>query len=275
MSLLISEIAKLENLQAAVLRVKSKFPLLRDRAWFDNDLEGKLGQLKEELEEGTFAPRNTIYYYSMLDKKLLCAQFDAQGWVAHEAIVWVFSGWLTDIAVANTSNSVAGAETLMRASKRWKQEQPWVTGCDVQRFFSSIQHPILLSQLSVLISCKTTLQLIGNFLAAFGASSLAFSEKEPSHIYSPNKGLPAGQELVYLLTHAMLHSIDLRMEKLTNGHFARYIDDMLFFGPDRQSLESWMDELKVSLSALGLQLNRAKTFIQPTTEPFAFLRREI
>ena len=104
---------------------------------------------------------------------------------------------------------------------------------------------------------------------------MLFSIKEPNHIHTPGKGLPAGLELVYLLASNMFHEIDTRMRRITSGQFARYIDDMLFFGPDRSSLENWMTELQTDLADMGLQLNHTKTFVQSTEEPLRFLREDL
>ncbi|MFM9946344.1 MAG: RNA-directed DNA polymerase [Saprospiraceae bacterium] len=260
------------NLLLAVQRVQEKYPLLRDRAWLNDDLEIKLIELGRELADGTFRPSQVSLFYSMLDKPLLCAGMDCRSWLAHEAIVGPLSDFFAEKAVAYCTCKPEQTNLLLTRCRRWKRSQAWVAGADIHRFFDSVQHAVLLEVLAQEIPCPTTLRLITTFLEVFDLTSLEFAGAENNHTHHPNKGLPAGNELVYCLTNALLLPIDRRMNALTSGCYARYMDDFLFFAPDENALHTHIRELQSGLARLDLTLNAEKTFFLPTTAPFHFLR---
>lgn len=260
------------NLELAVQRVQEKYPLLRDRAWLNDDLEDKLIELGRELADGTFRPSHVSLFYSMLDKPLLCAGMDCRSWVAHEAIVGPLSDFFAEKVVAHCTCKPEQTQSLVLQCHRWKQSQAWVAGADIRRFFDSVQHAVLLEVLTQEIPCPTTLRLITAFLEVFEQASLEFAAAENNHTHHSDKGLPAGNELVYCLTNALLLPIDRRMNALTSGCYARYIDDFIFFAPDENALHTLIRELQSELALLGLTLNPEKTFFGPTTASFRFLR---
>ena len=260
------------NLLLAVQRVQEKHPLLRDRAWLNDGLEAKLTELSRELADGTFRPSSVSLFYSMLEKPLLCAGMDCRSWVAHEAIVGALSNHFAEKAVAYCTCTPEQTHSLLAQCRRWKRTYPWVAGADISRFFDSVQHTVLFEVLAQEIPCLTTLQLISTFLDVFDQASLEFAAAEHNHTHHPGKGLPAGNELVYCLTNALLLPIDRKLNALTSGCYARYIDDFLFFAPDENALHPLIRELQSELARLGLALNPEKTFFLPTTAPFHFLR---
>ncbi len=260
------------NLLLAVQRVQEKHPLLRDRAWLNDDLEHKLIELGRELADGSFRPSHVSLFYSMLDKPLLCAGMDCRSWVAHEAIVGPLSDFFTEKAVAHCTCKPEQTQSLLAQCRRWKRSQAWVAGADIRRFFDSVQHAVLLEVLAQEIPCPTTLRMVAAFLDVFDQASLKFEATANNHTHHPNKGLPAGNELVYCLTNALLLPIDRKMNALTSGCYARYLDDFLFFAPDENALHTLIGELQSELARLGLILNPEKTFFLPTTAPFHFLR---
>ncbi len=260
------------NLLLAVRRVQEKQPLLRDRAWLNDDLEAKLSGLGRELADGTFRLSNIFLFYSMLHKPLLCAGMDCRSWVAHEAVVGHLSNYFAEKAVAHCTCTPEQTDSLVTQCRQWKRAYPWVAGADIRRFFDSVQHAILLEVLAQQIPCATTLGLIQHFLEAYDRANQEFAATESSHTHQPGKGLPAGNELVYCLANALLLPVDRKMNALTSGCYARYIDDFLFFAPEEKALHGFMHELESALAQLGLALNPEKTFFGPTTAPFRFLR---
>ncbi len=263
------------NLLLAVQHVQEKHPLLHDRAWLTNDLEAKLSELSRELADGTFRPSLVSLFYSMLDKPLLCAGMDCRSWVAHEAIVGPLSNHFAEKAVAHCTYKPAQTHALITQCRRWNRAYAWVAGADIHRFFDSVQHAALLKALEQEIPCTTTLRLITHFLEAYDRASQEFAAIESRHTRQPGKGLPAGNELVYCLANALLLPVDRKMNALTSGCYARYIDDFLFFAAEEKALHTCMYELESALAGLGLVLNPEKTFFLPTTAPVRFLRSTI
>lgn len=261
-----------DNLRTAVQHVREKYPLLRDRTWFDTNLDEKLDNLGKELAAGTFKPARISLFYTLLDKPLRCAEMDYRSWVAHEAIVGPLVDYLTKNAVESCTFRPENTPHLMAACRRWKKKNAWVAGADIRRFFDSVQYPVLMEVLAGEISCATTLKLIAHFLEAFDQANSEFAATESTHTYHPNQGLPAGIELVYILANALLTPTDRNLKMLADGYYARYIDDFLFFAPEAAVLHGVMHELESALARLGLTLNPEKTFFQPTTTPFHFLR---
>lgn len=79
-------------------------------------------------------------------------------------------------------------------------------------------------------------------------------------------GILTGPQFSHLIANLLLKSIDQEMSKLTNGHYYRYVDDVILIG-QKTDVEHWRKHLSSSFSQLGLKLHDgSKDFTVSKTE---------
>jgi hypothetical protein len=79
-------------------------------------------------------------------------------------------------------------------------------------------------------------------------------------------GILTGPQFSHLIANLLLKSIDQEMSKLTNGHYYRYVDDVILIG-QKTDVEHWRKHLSSLFSQLGLKLHDgSKDFTVSKTE---------
>lgn len=92
----------------------------------------------------------------------------------------------------------------------------WVVDMDLEKFFDSVNHDVLMSRVKRRVSDKRVLKLINKFLKAGALSGDEYWESD--------EGTPQGGPLSPLLANLLLDDLDKELEK--RGHqFVRYADD--------------------------------------------------
>lgn len=87
---------------------------------------------------------------------------------------------------------------------------------DLEKFFDTVNHDVLMARVARKVKDKTLLALIGRYLRA---GVMVGSSIEPTEL-----GTPQGSPLSPLLSNILLEDLDKELE--VRGHrFARYRDD--------------------------------------------------
>ncbi len=138
--------------------------------------------------------------------------------------------------------AVRQAQGYLNAGKRK------VVDLDLEKFFDTVNHDILMSLLSVRITDKRVLHLIGLYLRSGVLIGGLFSRNE--------QGMPQGGPLSPILSNILLDELDKELEK--RGHsFVRYADDCSIYVNSlragervQQSISKWLKEkLKLTVNA--------------------------
>jgi RNA-directed DNA polymerase len=91
-----------------------------------------------------------------------------------------------------------------------------VVDLDLEKFFDTVNHDVLMARVARKVKDKTLLALIGRYLRA---GVMVGSSIEPTEL-----GTPQGSPLSPLLSNILLEDLDKELE--VRGHrFARYRDD--------------------------------------------------
>ena len=102
---------------------------------------------------------------------------------------------------------------------------------DLDKFFDSVDHDVLMSRVSRRIRDKGILRLIGRYLRAAVVVN--------GRLNKTSKGVPQGGPLSPLLSNILLDDLDKELEK--RGHrFARYADDLTILVKSRRAGERGM-----------------------------------
>ncbi|MEN4045382.1 CRISPR-associated endonuclease Cas1 [Sulfurimonas sp. NWX367] len=133
---------------------------------------------------------------------------------------------------------------------------------DIDNFFETIDHDILLNLLETEIADKKILKLISLFLKTGGFKNMEYDD----HL----QGVHQGDILSPLLSNIYLNQMDIFLEK-EQLVFVRYADDFVLLFQKKNDAYKVLKKLKEFLKTLKLSLKESKTKIVHISEGFTFL----
>ncbi|MEA3491497.1 MAG: reverse transcriptase domain-containing protein, partial [Campylobacterota bacterium] len=133
---------------------------------------------------------------------------------------------------------------------------------DIDDFFETIDHDILLEILDTHISDKSITRLISLFVQVGGFQNFDYS----SHL----QGIHQGDILSPLLSNIYLDVMDRFLEKHDIA-FVRYADDFVMLFKSKNEAYGTLKELRKFLKTIKLTLNKEKTSVTHISDGFDFL----
>jgi hypothetical protein len=170
-----------------------------------------------------------------------------------------------------------GTHAALAQAARGAARFRWVLKLDVQRFFPSADHAVLLSLLARHLREKPLLDLLG-LIVASGDGVLA-SEWKPTLFSGDDllalarpKGMPIGNQTSQFFANVYLHPLDLLVAQVIKpGLAARYVDDLLLFDDDRGRLHDARAAIESKLAELRLRAHPRKTRLHDVREGVPFV----
>jgi RNA-directed DNA polymerase len=161
---------------------------------------------------------------------------------------------------------------IKQVQKYIEQGFRYVVDVDLEKFFDTVNHDLLMHLVGRKVRDKRVLKLIGRYLRA-GVKEL------DGNTYSTSCGTPQGGPLSPLLSNILLDEMDKKLEQ-KNLRFARYADDLRILVRTREEGELLMRRLTQYLTEeLKLRVNRAKSKVVLTSESeflgFRFVGKKI
>jgi len=140
----------------------------------------------------------------------------------------------------------------------------WVIDADVERFFDSVDHTLLMNLIAEEISDGKVLGLIESWLTA--------GVMNQGEIEETNVGTPQGGVISPLLANIYLHELDKQVTKFDGVRLVRYADDMVILCKTKKEAERTLKQVEEILAGLKLRLNKEKTkIVNVNKESFVFL----
>jgi RNA-directed DNA polymerase len=107
-------------------------------------------------------------------------------------------------------------DAVLRAKEHIEAEYRWVVDLDLEAYFDTVNHDVLMARVKRRVRDKRVLRLIGNYLRAGMMEGGLMSPR--------TEGTPQGGSLSPLLSNILLDDLDKELER--RGHrFVRYADD--------------------------------------------------
>ena len=142
---------------------------------------------------------------------------------------------------------------------------------DLDKFFDTVDHDVLMSRVSRRVSDKGILRLIGRYLRAGVVVN--------GRLNKTSKGVPQGGPLSPLLSNILLDGLDKELER--RGHrFTRYADDLILLVKSRRAGERVMASISRFLGRkLKVTVNQDKSRVVKAEEcyflGFTFTRKRL
>jgi RNA-directed DNA polymerase len=139
--------------------------------------------------------------------------------------------------------------------------QTWVVDADLQSFFDTLSHDVLLERVRRKIADGRVLHLIEAFLAQRVMDGMTG--------WTPEEGTPQGAVISPLLSNIYLDPLDHRMAE--NGvRMIRYADDFVILCRSEQAAREALEDVRAWTEEEGLRLHPEKTRIVDATQRGGF-----
>ena len=244
-------------------------------------LEGNLLRLKDELIAGIWRPGGfrSIEIRGPKPRTISVAPFADR--VVHQALCAVLvpvleRGYIDD---SYASRKGLGQHRAIARFEQFRDRFPWVLRTDIWRYFPSIDHELLKSLLRRRVACERTLALADTIIDGSNPQQPVQRYFPGDDLFTPierRRGLPLGNLTSQVFGNFYLDAFDHYAKEVLHAEgYVRYLDDIVVFGRDAESLRSVRDRLQGWLDRRRLMLHPVKTRILLSGEAQPFLGFEL
>jgi len=241
---------------------RNRFPTddLEEIKTFTSDLSGQLDNLFYEIKHGIYEPLPARQIQQNKDIVLL----PFRDRIVHECLQMELKKIICSSASKGNFGYLEGKSTYQAADYIHTAVSYSEVSCflvtDIENFFQSISHSILLEKLSGIMN-PSVIELCKKLL-----SGPIIIDNE---LLYPKQGIILGSPLSPTLSNLYLHQSDLELET-RYPLFVRYSDDLLL-GKSTPFEKNDLDEVTELFHALHLELNQEKTHYYSKNDQFLFL----
>jgi RNA-directed DNA polymerase len=141
-------------------------------------------------------------------------------------------------------------DALREVDRLLKAGHGWVVDADIQSYFDTIDHGILMEQVSREVSDGAVLALLENYLKQ--------GVMDGTETWTPTQGTPQGAVVSPLLANIYLHPVDQAVVGAGQA-LVRYADDLVILCRTEQEAKEALGLLETEMSRRGLKLHPEKT----------------
>lgn len=259
---LFCQVVDFENLHRAYLRARAGKRHRGEVMRFEQDLEGNLIHLQNELIAGTYKTGEYRLFNVYEPKLRQVAALPFRDRVAQHALVAVVEPLWERRFIADSyacrpgRGTHRGADRAQAMARKVLRDHGLVYAlkADVKSYFGSIDHAILKGLLRQRIACRRTLSLFDSIIDSSYAG------------VGVPVGLPIGNLTSQLAANIYLHELDLfAKHALREPFYLRYMDDIVILHHDKDHLHCAREQIAAMLwDRLRLRLN-SRTQVFPVS----------
>jgi RNA-directed DNA polymerase len=239
-----------------------------DVAAFERGWPDGLLSLSRALREGHWQPGGyrTFAFIERGKRRLISAAPFADRVVHHAITAAIEPLWEARFVPWSFANRRGrGTHAALFRAQDGAARHRWALKLDVQRFFPSADHAVLMALLARHVREQSLLDLLQKVVRS--GDGILRSEWKPTLFPGDDllalarpKGMPIGNQTSQFFANVYLHPLDLFIaHQLKPGIAARYVDDLLLFDNDRGRLHDARDRIDEKLAALRLKAHAGKT----------------
>ncbi|MBL0709339.1 MAG: CRISPR-associated endonuclease Cas1 [Sulfurimonas sp.] len=235
---------------------------------FQKNLSKNLSTIVKMVQEGLYSPeplKKIEIDKPNSDKKRPIGLSAIKDKLVQRVLYKDLNSYFDKIFLNNSYAYRTGKSTLKainRTTEFLNQNNLVVLKADIENFFETIDHDILLKILDKDIKDKSIIRLISLFLQVGGFKEQNYDE----HLY----GVYQGDILSPLLSNIYLNEMDNYLAS-KNINFVRYADDFVLLFSNKNEAYKMLKPLKKYLKVLHLKLSYEKTKILHIKDGFTFL----
>lgn len=276
--LMFNRLCSIDNLYEAFRNARCNKRGRDTVACFEYRLEDYLFDLHQDLLRKTYAPGQYHNFYIHEPKRRLISASPFRDRVVHHALCQLLEPIFEPSFIFDTyANRVGkGTHKALNRAQSFARRYRYVLQCDVKKFFPSIDHQVLLYEISRKVFDPDVLWLVTTILDG-GKGVL---DEEYSMTFFPgddlfatfrSRGLPIGNLTSQFWANVYLNPFDHYVKReLGCKGYVRYVDDFLLFANGKRELWFYHQEIVKRLQQFRLEIHRG-THPRPVTEGFPFL----
>lgn len=229
---------------------------------FFHKLESNVMELHETLMDGTWKPGEYRQFWITDPKRCLISAAPFSDRVVHHALCLWLEPLLSRRFLARSFSCQKGKGTTAarECARKLVNRRRYVLKCDIRKFFESIDHEILLARLDRAVRCPGVRAMMRLIVASHATPGRG----RPC-------GLPLGNLTSQLWANFYLDPLDHWItETMGHGAYARYTDDFLIFGDDKDALRGLRERIAALLEESRLEFAAGKTRVMATREGVPF-----
>jgi retron-type reverse transcriptase len=201
--------------------------------------------------------------------------------VLHHAIMQIIYPEFEKRFIYDSYANRKGKGTLkaLKRARYYANKYKYVMQLDIQKFFPSIEHDILVRMLEKRIKCTQTMELVRALIDNSNRQDDAFFYFREDTLFTPyesKKGIPLGNLTSQFFGNLYLDGFDhFVKETLRIKGYIRYVDDSLYFSNDKRELEEAVAQIEAFLEAIRLRIHPLKKKLLQTSKGFVFLGHKV
>lgn len=256
-------ITSFDNLQRAAMRASLGKRRQDGIARFLIEREPLLLTLQRELVDESYepGPMSSFAIYDPKPRTIRVAPFRDR--VVHHAIIDVLEPWLDRRLIHSTfaCRRGKGTHAAIEHAQALVRRHAWFLVMDVERFFASIRHDLVMTTMARIVKDAALLRLIARVLAAGGRAA-----------GTPDVGLPVGNLTSQWFANLSLRTLDTALvEHERVAGQVRYMDDFVCFGDRSDTLCELRARIEARLATLALRAKPSATRIGRSRDGLSFL----
>jgi CRISPR-associated protein Cas1 len=150
-------------------------------------------------------------------------------------------------------------QAIAAVERAFAEGLAWTLDADIERYYDTIWHRQLMTDLAIWIDDERILRLLLRWLRTFGWRG---------------RGIAQGAPISPLLANLYLHPFD-RLMAVAGWRIVRYADDFVVLTRSEAETKRALKDVERLLRGRGLALNKDKTRIVPPGQSFRFLGQNL
>jgi RNA-directed DNA polymerase len=168
-----------------------------------------------------------------------------------------------------------GTHAAVDRAAHYTRRFRYVLKCDMEKYFPSIDHAILMELIVERMWDEGVLWLVRTILESSNPQPEVLRYFSGDDLFAPferRRGIPIGNQTSQFFANVYLDQLDHYVkETLRAPGYVRYVDDLLLFDDDKRRLHEARAAIEEFISQLRLTLHPRKCFVAPVTSGFTFL----
>lgn len=248
-------------------------------ASFEYDLEKNLLEIENDLKDGTYQPGGYHSFEIKKPKRRLVNAAPFRDRVVHHALMNVIEPFFERQFIFDSyaNRKFKGTHAALDRATYFLRRYDYVMHLDVRQFFPSVDHEILISILSRTLGDERVMNLARKIIS----SGSGVQASEYDMVYFPNddlfalnrpRGLPIGNLTSQHWANVYLNELDQYAKRVLKCRaYIRYVDDILLFADDKETLHEWKKQIIQFLQTLRLTIHETKAQPRPCYTGVPFL----